>query len=793
VAAGDRKTVTRLRAVLLAGTGTLGLCVSMPHMAAADAPKPVAAIPQNAKLQLTAAELVYDRDSKKVIAVGGVQINYGGYKLVAKRVEYDQKNGRMVAIGDVEVIEPSGNRVYADKVDVTNDFANGFLDALRLESTDDTRVVAVKGRRISTDLLILHKGVYTACEPCREHPERAPLWQVKAERIIENGKTHTVRLESAHFELFGQPIAYIPVLELPDSTVKRKSGFLFPRMSSSQNLGFGLGIPYYQTLGPHADATVTVMGYTAQGALLDAQFRQEFWGGVHTLEVAGINQLNRQRFTPDTSDYEEKQRVGISSTAQFSINPRWTFGWNALWQSDNNFARTYSLFNATETTQTNQIYLTGIGQRNYFDMRSYYFDVQDADPTNLAEHQQAVVHPVMDYNYISPNPILGGELSATVNFQSLTRTTTDNVRDINNNVISTPGLAGTSSRFTTDVEWRRTFIVPGGLVLTPILGARGDGFSLGTNNPIGYDGDYYTGTDATRYMLTAGIEARYPILFTTGGSSHIIEPIVQVFARPDEQLAGALPNEDAQSFVFDASNLFSEDKFSGYDRVEGGTRANVGFRYTGTFDTGYTIRTVFGQSYQLAGKNSFASHDLVNVGAESGLETAVSDFVGATGIEAPNGLSVSLGGRADQKSLDIRRTDSTIGFNGKRIQTEVTYSRIAAQPLYGYPSDGDEIESTSSIKIKDNWTVYSSLTWDLDNHILSRRGFGIGYDDSCTVFALGFTQTKDIADTSANDWEIGARLSFRTLGDVNVSDPALPGTVDLDYLPGMSAINNAQQ
>jgi len=25
-----------------------------------------------------------------------------------------------------------------------------------------------------------------------------------------------------------------------------------------------------------------------------------------------------------------------------------------------------------------------------------------------------------------------------------------------------PGLAGTSSRFTTDVEWRRTFIVPAG-------------------------------------------------------------------------------------------------------------------------------------------------------------------------------------------------------------------------------------------------------------------------------------------------------------------------------------------
>ena len=42
-----------------------------------------------------------------------------------------------------------------------------------------------------------------------------------------------------------------------------------------------------------------------------------------------------------------------------------------------------------------------------------------------------------------------------------------------------------------------------------------------------------------------------------------------------------IPNEDAQSFVFDATTLFERDKFSGYDRIEGGTRANVGFRYSG--------------------------------------------------------------------------------------------------------------------------------------------------------------------------------------------------------------------
>ena len=56
--------------------------------------------------------------------------------------------------------------------------------------------------------------------------------------------------------------------------------------------------------------------------------------------------------------------------------------------------------------------------------------------------------------------------------------------------------------------------------------------------------------------------------------------------RPNERLAGGLPNEDAQSFVFDTTSLFERDKFSGFDRTEGGTRANVGLRYTGSFDNG---------------------------------------------------------------------------------------------------------------------------------------------------------------------------------------------------------------
>jgi lipopolysaccharide assembly outer membrane protein LptD (OstA) len=46
------------------------------------------------------------------------------------------------------------------------------------------------------------------------------------------------------------------------------------------------------------DATVTGTGYTTQGFLVDAEFRQRFENGTHTLRIAGINQMSPGTFSP---------------------------------------------------------------------------------------------------------------------------------------------------------------------------------------------------------------------------------------------------------------------------------------------------------------------------------------------------------------------------------------------------------------------------------------------------------------------------------------------------------------
>nr|WP_262913749.1 LPS-assembly protein LptD [Rhizobium halophilum] len=742
-----------------------------PLVAHAQDPAFAPAVADDAKMLLRANELVYNQDAQRVTATGGVQIYYNRYRMVAQRVEYDQQTGRVSAVGNIELVEPDGNRIYADELDVTDDFGQGFLNALRVETTDNTRLAAESAERLPGDLMVLNNGVYTACLPCAEKPGKAPLWQVKAQRVIQNGQTKTIRLENARFELFGMPIGFLPFLEVPDHTVERKSGFLFPRMSLDDNLGFGLTVPYYHVFAPHMDATLSPTLYTGQGLLLQGEIRNRFENGQHTFRFAGINQRDPGAFDAGTSDRAANTRLMAASEARFEINPRWTFGWDVMVQNDNNFSRTYSLTGVSDNVFRNEVYLTGLGDRNYFDLRAIYFDIQDKEGVDRREQEQAIVYPSLDYQYIAPEPVAGGQLSITSNLTNLSR------REDDFELVGTsdryPGLDGSYSRFTTEAEWKRTFTTSGGLLLTPILAARGDAVRHTMSDPsFTSDGDSYSydlrdSGGYGRYMLTAGLEARYPFLISTESSSHIIEPIAQVFVRPNEQHAGGLPNEDAQSFVFDATTLFERDKFSGFDRIEGGTRANVGVRYTGSFDNGVGLRGLFGQSYHLGGTNSFATDDLVNAGANSGLETDVSDFVGMAGVDLA-GFGISAGARFDNDTFEVERTDAQLSYTTARISGSLAYTQIEAQPEYGSDTDTDLLQSASRFRINENWSLATSATWDLDDQEVIRRGIGVTYADECTIFTLAYADKP--ASTDANDWTVSARLEFRTLGDIAIGN-----------------------
>ncbi len=761
-------------------------------------------VPSGSQMLLAADTLVYNNDNQTVTAVGGVQIDYGGNRLVAQRVEYNRNTKRMVASGNVEVVNSDGTKINSEHIDITDDFADGFVNALRVETIDKAYFAAESAERMGGVLTTFHNGVYTACEPCEDKPDKAPTWRVKARKIIWNGEKKTVRFENANFEFFGFPLAYLPAFEIADPTVKRKSGFLIPSIVYKSDLGVGVKIPYYLALAPTYDLTVTGSGYTKQGFLGEAEWRQRFNNGEYSLKIAGIQQQDPDAFIdaagfPSTSGHNvnsgaagdpNKFRGMMGTQGQFAINSRWDFGWDVLLQTDKNFSNTYNIDKYNAYVHQSSVYLTGLNGRNYFDVRAMHFEVQENTPsgnTAARSGQQPWVLPSLDYAYIPDTPVAGGQLSLNVNARVISRDAlATGLADSldNTSVNNVRGIEGESGRLTAEAEWKRTFVTDGGLVVTPLLALQGDvdylnasSGSLAAINQmatnLGEQDDMRS--SFARYMATAGLEMRWPLLFSmASGSSHVIEPMAQVFVRPSEQYVGglAVPNEDAQSMVFDATTLFERDKFSGYDRVEGGSRANVGLRYSGSYINGWGTNAIFGQSYQLGGENSFAAPDLVNVGAYSGLQTTKSDYVGLIGFNSPNGFAASVSGRFDEQTFEIRRAEVKAAYSGLPVSLSAKYAFIQAQPLYGFTTDRHEVTLGASTHLAENWRVFGTGTYDLQESLLVKDGVGFAYNDSCFTYLMTYSQSRDL-NTREVTQSIGFNLSFRTLGDFGSSTSAI--------------------
>ena len=248
------------------------------------------------QMLVKANEIDYDYANHRVSAVGNVQIYYSNSTLEADRVIYDQTAKRLHAEGNVRLTEEDGKVTYGSIMDLSDDYRDGFVDSLRLDSPDQTRMAAARAERTSGNTTIFHSGVYTACLPCKDDPKKPPLWQVKAARIIHDQGEKMIYFEDARLEFFGQPLAWLPYFSAPDPTVKRKTGVLVPSFGSSSIYGQALEVPYYWALAPDYDATFSPMITTKQGLLLQGEFRQRLINGAYSIRAAGIYQLDRGYF-----------------------------------------------------------------------------------------------------------------------------------------------------------------------------------------------------------------------------------------------------------------------------------------------------------------------------------------------------------------------------------------------------------------------------------------------------------------------------------------------------------------
>ena len=105
---------------------------------------------------------------------------------------YDRGTSKLVADGNVRIKEPDGALVKAERIVLTDDFKEGFIRSLQVVTTDETRIGAAQAIRRPGNVTEFKNGVFTPCKVCEDSPKKAPLWRIKAKRVIHNKEEKTM-------------------------------------------------------------------------------------------------------------------------------------------------------------------------------------------------------------------------------------------------------------------------------------------------------------------------------------------------------------------------------------------------------------------------------------------------------------------------------------------------------------------------------------------------------------------------------------------------------------------------
>ena len=234
---------------------------------------------------LLADEITLSGD-RTLTASGGVVVWYQGARLVADRIRYDGGNGRMTITGPIHLTRPGlqGTRddaiLIADEAQLSQDMRDGMLRGARM-------VLAREMQMAATEVTLTGEGRFTtlnhvvasSCRICGEDP--TPLWEIRARRITHDAQENRLIFDRPQLRAFGLPVAAWPGrVTAPDPSVERMSGFLRPRFRTTSGLGFGVMLPYFQTLGDHADLTLTPYVSASRTSTLMLRYRQAFWNGA---------------------------------------------------------------------------------------------------------------------------------------------------------------------------------------------------------------------------------------------------------------------------------------------------------------------------------------------------------------------------------------------------------------------------------------------------------------------------------------------------------------------------------
>ncbi|WP_395688899.1 LPS-assembly protein LptD [Aestuariivirga sp.] len=735
---------SRRRLRLLAAMALAGCILASPASLAGIENQPplvepsVTPPPKGTRVDVIADRLTYDAKTKVAVATGTVRITYGPYVLTASKVVYEMATDTFKANGSIVLREPNGNVFEADSAELKNSFREGFGNYVKALLTNNVTITAQYAQRTSDGITTYERASYTACKTCVSE-DGTPVWQIAAREAKHNEKTETIYYRDATLKFGKLPVLWTPYFAYPDPSVTRRTGFLIPSIKSG-DFGFGAAVPFFWAMRPNMDMTVTPLLTTERGGAGDIEFRHRLESGIYSVHGYGNYDPNVSEFRSDV----DSQRGAVRTKGDFRINEDWTWGWDGTAVSDNYFLADYGY--DSRNLLANYVQATGLSDRNYT-------KAQIIGWQSLVEGEEQgdmpVATPFVVGDYVLDRPVMGGELSFGFNAYALQRNEAidESYQGVNVGTQQTHVMGY--------ADWKRQMIAPAGMLVTPFAQVRADAF-YAENVP----GAAESKDSEFHLTPTGGIDVRMPFVASHGGLQSVLTPVAQLVGTPSEPDLDGTGNEDAITLNFDTTNLFLSDRFTGYDRWEGGLRANTGLIYTLMGENGGFLRASFGESFHIAGENSFL--------AGSGLDGTASDLVAGVALQVLPRITLGYQARMEEDLSSINVQEGTVGLNFGQFSGSVSYADIGPAANYGRPGSEEQVWVNGRYNLSNVWSVFGNVQYDLKNQKRMNESLGVAFNCDCMKAELVYamSQTDEFGPNGDTQYRVFLSVELRTIGRI---------------------------
>jgi len=490
------------------------------------------------------ADRMTGQESGAHYAQGHVQAYKEDKSIISDWLKYDQSTAHATAGGNV-VLSRQFDVITGQWMDYYMDLDQGVIkDATARSFSTGMYSHGQQINIINTKQVQVQSGAITSCDP------KHPAWEIRARQINLDYQDSQGTARGATFYAESYPIFNLPFWQFPLG--ERRSGFLMPDLNYNSNVGASLGIPYYFNLAPNYDNVIEPKIYSTAGFMISDDFRyltEKGFGDIYTEQVPSSSGGNYQ-------GYRYYWHLLDNHTLMQDVTAG--LAYNRV--SDNNYFTDFGNFvSGVDNINLDQsVFLRYKPKWGLFDIKvQNYQTLQPIGMPATSQIYQSLpqVNFVINQESLGETYIKGGLISQYTNF------------GIESNALQTG---------------QRTVIYPS--LTMPLTNAWGFVTPKIGYNYTNYQLNAYSLAQNTQTVINRGIPISsidsgmvFERPASLGDSSYVqtLEPRLYYLYIPSV-MQNNTPTFDTAAASYNINQLFSENRFSGFDRINAANDLTLG-------------------------------------------------------------------------------------------------------------------------------------------------------------------------------------------------------------------------